>query len=179
MFYTQFIDELNEIWFLYASSGQTYLDKLLRYNLLYGSWSKRSFHHSLLAADNYVQNTTIILLSGSEKQIYSYDFSESKDANNNIDWTIETKDFSSPGRKLHLNFIDLSLIGHNIKVEMSTDFGDTYRQLGIINPGAVRCTHRFHVHETVSNFRVRMKGRSQGTKIAWMGYEYHIEPHEP
>ena len=188
-----YIEELDEIWFLFPSTGQEYPDTLLRYSIVTDAIFIREFDHKFLGYGFYsttnaktwsdlsgswlqqswtwnskriTSSSPITLLCGYDpKQVYQYDYTTNQDAGTDISWYFETKDFTTPSEKLRLDLLEFEAKGPTTKVLYSTDEGRNWTQIESKTMGTYYQKHRIWKQVVSDQFRIRFEGDSSGFAV--------------
>ena len=136
-----------------------------------GNWLSR---HKPWNARSSQQNYNSILLTGAtDNQVYIYDFNNTTtDAGTPISWYFVSKDFPLPTDWETLDGIAFYGKGIVDLVEISTDFGVTFHQLGaniVLGPtwarGDLDCSL------TCQFIRVRFSGLDPSFKLSWFAFK--------
>lgn len=195
-----FVEELNELWFFYATSGNTIPNKLLRYNTTNKNWFTRNFSDSFVGfglyqstndrtwndlvgdwtAQNWswdsrqlLANSPTTHLCSTDLQVYEYNYSEVTDNGVAIDYLLETKDFGHPRFKSRFDLYDLKVQGTDILFEFSKDEGVSWETLTTITSGNItRVTRNKQI--VTQYLRFRLSG-SNTIKIQSFAFMYIFE----
>jgi hypothetical protein len=181
-----FVEELNEVWIFYASTGNTQPNRVVRYEIGNERFTIREFANKFLGWGYFTRSTSLIwddlvgdwvsqtwkwnsatlaigaptttLCSPDSNQVYEYDYTAGDDDGVGIEWLAETKDFTDPPYNVRFDELLLSALGNGIEVRYSTDRGATWSMLGTINAGATLSRVRLNKQFVGNTIRLRFQG---------------------
>jgi len=198
-----YIEELDEIWVVYAGGLSGQLRYILRYSLSEDSLWFREVSHDIIGFgfyqrisdktwdglvgtwddQNYSWDSTLLqsnspttlLCDPSNRVVYEYDYSANTDAGVAIVYEMQTKDFENSHYKVRLDSVDLLLAGSGVILECSTDRGVTWTVLG----SAISTTGMQQVRKwsqlVGDSIRFRLRGVGSGFQLGWLLFEYKLE----
>lgn len=198
-----YVEELDEIWIFYPSVNSEVCNKTLRYNVPGRFWYEREFNDSIngygffqleesFTWDDLVgswdqqnwkwdsrkmlqQAPTTHLLAATEGQVFEYDYYTVLDNGAAIGYTIESKDFVIPDADFRFDMIEMQIQGLDILLEYSTDEGETWVSLAIINM-PVRGKHQEFKQFVTHSIRFRWSSSiGSNFRLDWAGFSYKIE----
>ena len=196
-----YVEELDEVWFFYPPTGVEKPNRILRLSLQNNAWLTRDFNHDVVGFGLY-QSTddktwndlegdwtaqdwtwdsrsvednapTTHLCSADNLQVYEYDYVASTDDGTAISYEVVTKDFGHPKFKIRFDSYDFRIIGTDVLVEYSTDYGVSWNTLGTLSSSTIqkKTLHK----QIVTNFlRLRLSG-SDNFKLENVGIRYMQE----
>lgn len=149
---------------------------------LTGNWDSQSFswEGSILQADGVILLLCSTKEPQGERRVYSYNFTATTEISTPINWLLETGDFISPSIYSRLDFIDILASGtedsngNKISVDVSTDSGATWSNMGQIAPGGIPQQVRLYKQKVGRKFRFRLSGQITAT-IEWLGLRWRPE----
>lgn len=194
-----YIEELDEVWYIYPGGVDTTPKNMIRYLIgeqsfaerlwptaitgyglfvledtkdwaaLVGDWDAQNYDWG---ARNLLSNapTTHLCLG---TQIVEYDYLQTADDGATISYLMETGDFYLPQWFVKVDYVELALRG-SCEVFYSTDEGVTYVSLGVVtgtNFSRVRIFKQF----VGRKIRFRFSGTSINFGIEWFGFNYALE----
>lgn len=195
-----YIEELDEVWYIYPSGLDTDPKNMIRYLVGEQSFAERVWPTAItgyglfvleedkdwasLVGDWDAQNydwgakttlsnapTTHICLG---TQIVEYDYLETTDDGAAIEYLLETGDFYISQWLIKVDYVELALNG-TCEVFYSIDEGVSYVSLGEIGPGVNFQKFRIFRQFVGRKVRFRFTGTSVNFGLEWFGFSYAIE----
>lgn len=194
-----YVEELDEAWIFYPSTGSSVPNKLLRQRQDTKAWTTRTLNEGIYGFGLYQATTdrTIDQLVGTiddqdwefnsssilnnsptthllgASNIYEYDYLAIDDNGTDIAYTIVTKDFGHPRFKTRFDLFEFRLFGTSVLVEYSIDEGVTWITLGTIT--STTLVRNILNKQIVSQYlRLRLSGTSN-FKLQSIGFMYIME----
>jgi len=199
-----YVEELDEVWILYASTTSTtgYCDTVLRYNVGEKFWYSRKFNDVLIGFGYFskansttwldlvgtwtqqtwlwnsrtsLANTDIIhLCAPLTNRVYAYDYSTALDNGVAIAYTAESKDFTMGDAKFRFDMIEMFIKGTNILFQYSIDSGYSWTTLTTITQNP-QDRVRLYAQFITNRVRFRWSGSSPDFALEWFGFSYKVE----
>jgi hypothetical protein len=198
-----YVEELDEIWFFFPSSGSEVPDRLLRYSIVSDAIFIREFNNSFVGygfysttgaktwndltgswlQQSWVWNSKRILSSSpvtllcsySPQQVFNYNYTAIKDNTTDIDWYFETKDFTSPSEKFRVDLVEFEAKGGTTRVLYSTDAGSNWTQIDSKTMGTSHTKHRIWKQFVTDQFRLKFEGDAHGFEIKRLKFKFREE----
>lgn len=197
-----YVEELDEAWVFYPSTGSQSPDKLLRYSVgeevwytrdfadafvgfgfyqidntktwadLVGSWVDQTWKWNAKATLSQSPTTHLCLASGN--QVMEYDYVSTLDNATAIAYTIETKDFALADTEFRFDLLRLYMQGTGILIEYSTDRGASWNTMTTVTSSTVQKINigKQFVANTV---RFRISGNSPDFRLRWLYFLFKLE----
>lgn len=197
-----YVEELDEAWFFYPSTGSEYPNTLLRYNVSDKTWAKRIFSHTFIGFGFYQSiashrwsdlvgswnaqtwkwnsrsvsgdSPTTHLMSPEVTKVLEYDYLTSDDAGVPIVSVIETKDYFNGDVSMRHDMFQFYAAGTDIFVEYSIDSGDSFTTLGITSSNKVSI-HTLNKQFICDKIRYRITCSAQNFELRWARITYRDE----
>ena len=196
------VEGLREAWFAYPSNGSSWPDRMVRYNLKIGSWTRRVFTAPMTSAGVYEQQssfswndligswsdqvwqwssrassagTPIILLTPTTSNIaVQYDFISTTDNGTSVPAVLETRDFLWSGGDIRTDRIEMYCQGLSILIQYSVDQGASWNTWETVsNSTLVR--KRSHKQVVCDGIRFRFTCSDPNFKFRWMSLTWRPE----
>lgn len=196
-----YIEQLDEVFIFYPSSGNAICDTLARYNRSDNTWSFRKFFNKMAGYGSYladnstpwsaligswaVQNfawdsqvysavaPSVLLCDAERGQVYEYSWTSPTDNGNVVNWYYATKQFGTEAYLVRGNRLILSGNGANILVEYSLDKGSIWNPLGTITLGWSQTTKiNLYFQKVYSYIQFRYSGVDPASALDYMTIEY-------
>ncbi len=152
----------NEVLLAYGVSTATGV--LERYNLEYGTWTRRQFDASggrCAGFGEAIESSgaslgTSFLCDSADDKVVLYDQAATTDDGDAINFSVDTKDFSHKSLKTKIDFLEVKASGSGtLTVSYSTDGGVTPATLGTCALTATPTRFRLYKNLTVDRIRFR------------------------
>lgn len=201
-----YVEELDEVWFLYPHGANAYPKRMARGKLSTNAWSFRNFTFNVTGFGFFSTSATITwanamgtwaeqvgpwvksslqaeaptvhLCDGSDLRVYDYNFGATKDNTVDIPYILETKDWFVPNRELRFDRYDIEMKGTTVLVEISVNEGKSYRTLGTVSPGTSFDRERFYQQVVGRKLRFRFSG-DKDFGVRELGFLYKRESIQP
>lgn len=195
-----YVEELDEIWYIYASGTDTVPKTMLRYLIQDRAFSERAFTTGITGYGLYVleavldwadligdwdaqtwewgSKTTLANAPTTQlclgTQVVEYDYIETTDDGVAINFIIETGDFYLPQYFVTVDYVEMALKG-TCEVQFSIDEGQTYVSLGTLGPGTNFERFRVFKQFVARKVRFRFIGTGPDFGMEWYGFNFRIE----
>lgn len=196
-----YVEELDEVWIFYPTSGSDFCNKLIKYNLGDQSFSFRSFHHAMAGFGFYqtansrpwsslvgdwtqqawkwndktvaASSPTTLLCGAETGVVYEYDYLTVSDDGSVIAARIDTKDFEDPNHNIRFDMLEFGLRG-DVTWWYSTDKGISWEQLGSVSHETMS-RGRLWKQFVTDRIRFRVTSDSTNFHLNWFGFSYKEE----
>lgn len=198
-----FVEELNEIWFFFTSSGSMYPDLLYRYSVTEEAWVFRQFSNLFVGygfyqrQEDYTWNDlvgmwadqtwnwnsrtvtanspTTLLCSANPPAVFEYDYLTQDDAGAMpVVGVIETRDFVNPDGNFRTDCLEINMLGQDIDVEYSDDMGRSWYPWETVTSN-VFTRHRMYKQVVGDTIRFRITCDSANFAVRWMALTWRPE----
>ena len=197
---TFYVEELDEVWIIYAAGTDTVPKNMVRYLVKDGSFMERKWPTGITGfglfeledtkdwgdltgdwdAQNFDWGSKISLSNAPTThlclgtQIVEYDYLTTDDDGATISYIAETGDYYTSSWFFKLDYVEVALNG-TAEILFSTDEGITFTSLGTIGPGSNFERFRAFKQTVARKIRFRFIGSSTSFGIEWFGFQYAIE----
>jgi hypothetical protein len=195
-----YVQQLDEVWLFYPSTGNAYCDTLLRFSLKYKNWFVRKFLSTMSGAATIFNTSSqewiqivgtwqqragnvwnqrasagnfplVLLCAYVDRVTYLYDYTSQTDAGSVITWYAITKDYPILDQKLILDGINVYAKGTAL-FEVSIDSGLTYQTIGTLAFGQALSRQNLDFELTGNFFRFRISGTDPLFQLSDISYRY-------
>lgn len=196
-----YIEELDDMLFFYPKGSDDFCKNAVRMNLSTRAFSFRTFPVSFTGygffqspgattwatasgtwgsqtgawvSKTFQANAPTLHLCGQSGQVYENNYSADDDDGTAISYTLVTKDFYVPNRKLRFDRYEFSLKGTSIKVEASYDRGTSWITLGTVTQTGAFGIKILYKQKIGQYIRFRFTG-SDEFAVEWIGFRFKRE----
>ena len=199
-----YIEELDEIWYMYPDSTSEYPNAVARMKLSTNAWVLRTLPMVVTGYGFYQTNssltwselvgdwlsqtfkwggaktqanapTTLLLSETGGNQCYEYDYITADDNGTAIAWDIKTKATYSPNALIRTGWLDFSAKGDTVLIQYSTDYGKTWNLWKNQTLSTEFRTYRAHKQIVGDSVMYRFSGTGTSFAIQWFGFRWMPE----
>jgi len=193
-----YVEEVDEVWVFFTSTGDSYPRTIAKYKQGTGAWAFRHLpldivgfgfwqkdtsvpwssmvgsweeQNTVWNAHAFLANSPTTLLCGvSPKQVYEFDYIQTTDNGTTIDFTLDTKDFTDPGYKLLIDNVQMATKGA-FTLMYSEDQGDTWTTYDTVDQSTYQRITLWTQFEA-ERVRWRITGSQAGFRLGWFKFEW-------
>jgi hypothetical protein len=122
------------------------------------------------------EQAPLTLLLAQDNHVHLYDYASSTDNGMTISWSVASKDFTAPNRKLRVDGLYAKGVGNGILVELSFDEGNTWVNYGTLNFGLTPTTQQLNdQYAGLDVCRFRLSGTDPTFSLDWVRLDYFEE----
>jgi len=198
-----YLEQLDEVWFMYPSGAATMCDRVAKYRVSTGAWSFKEPTHTFSGYGHYISEDApiwteltgtwaeqewtwdsrafqgsmpILFLCGdADDQVYRYDMLSADEDGTDISYELETGDIFIPNKYIRHDYVDAIIKGTSVQIWVSIDEGGSWTSLGTVSPGASYARQRMPRQIVSTNYRYKFTGTGGGFGFRGFGVNYREE----